>query len=203
VVTEVGNAGTDLVQSSVTFTLGANIENLTLTGAAAINGTGNGLANTITGNSAANTLSGQAGIDFLIGGDGNDLLIGGADADILTGGSGIDTFRCVLADSLLAAYDRITDLAIGTDVIDGPNAVAAARINKLGAVSALSELAISSVLTSSTFVSNGASIFTFVDTSGTRTFLALNDAIAGYNSVTDCLLEISGFSGSIGNLSVV
>ena len=51
-VTEAASAGIDRVESSVTYTLGANIENLTLTGTAAINGTGNTLANALTGNSA-------------------------------------------------------------------------------------------------------------------------------------------------------
>jgi hypothetical protein len=52
--------GTDTVQSSVSFALGSNVENLTLTGAAAINGTGNALANSLLGNGAANTLDGGA-----------------------------------------------------------------------------------------------------------------------------------------------
>ncbi|MEZ5960364.1 MAG: calcium-binding protein [Hyphomonadaceae bacterium] len=75
--------GTDTVQSSVTRTLNANIENLILTGVAAINGFGNVLNNTITGNSAANQLNGF---------DGNDILDGGAGADNMFGGNGDDTY---------------------------------------------------------------------------------------------------------------
>ena len=59
-LTESANAGIDLVRSSITWTLGSNFENLTLTGASTINGTGNSLANTITGNSGANLLAGGA-----------------------------------------------------------------------------------------------------------------------------------------------
>jgi len=73
-VTENANEGTDTVRASVSWTLGSNLENLTLTGTAAINGTGNALANVVTGNSAANTLDGGAGADTLIGGIGNDTV---------------------------------------------------------------------------------------------------------------------------------
>ncbi|MFQ6405898.1 calcium-binding protein, partial [Methylophilus sp. 'Pure River'] len=75
IVTEDLNEGTDLVKASVSYTLGANIENLELTGTAAINGTGNGLDNIITGNAANNILDGGAGADTLIGGKGNDTYI--------------------------------------------------------------------------------------------------------------------------------
>lgn len=62
-ITESSGAGTDTVESSVTYTLGNNVENLTLTGMDAINGTGNALANVITGNAANNTLKGGNGAD--------------------------------------------------------------------------------------------------------------------------------------------
>ena len=83
--------GTDTVESALTYTLGANLENLTHTGSAAINGTGNTLNNTLTGNSANNTLSSLAGNDTLNGGGGNDRLTGGAGADQIDGGDGTDT----------------------------------------------------------------------------------------------------------------
>lgn len=81
VIVEAAGGGTDLVQSAVTLTLGTEVENLTLTGTAAINGTGNAVANRLIGNSAINTLSGGGGGDTLDGGAGNDLLTGGAGAD--------------------------------------------------------------------------------------------------------------------------
>jgi len=83
VTIELPNEGIDTVESSVTWTLSANVENLYLTGKAAINGTGNALDNTIVGNSAANTLTGGAG---------NDSLDGRAGADRMVGGLGDDTY---------------------------------------------------------------------------------------------------------------
>ncbi|WP_137887427.1 calcium-binding protein, partial [Pseudomonas sp. 2FE] len=82
--TEALNEGTDTVQSALTWTLGSNLENLTLTGSTAINGTGNTLANTLTGNSAANVLDGGAGIDTLIGGLGNDTYVVDDTADLIS-----------------------------------------------------------------------------------------------------------------------
>ena len=102
-VTELANEGTDTVQSSITYTLGGEVENLTLTGTAAINGTGNALDNVLTGNSANNILTGGAG---------NDTLIGSAGADTLIGGTGNDTY---VVDT---TGDVVTELANeGTDTV--------------------------------------------------------------------------------------
>jgi VCBS repeat-containing protein len=88
-VTENSSEGTDSVTSSVTFTLGANVEHLTLTGSAG-DGIGNDRPNTITGTSSANLLEGRQGNDILYGGDGDDTLYGHNDDDVLYGEGGND-----------------------------------------------------------------------------------------------------------------
>jgi Ca2+-binding RTX toxin-like protein len=104
-INEAAGAGTDTVVSTVTYTLGTNIDNLTLAGTSAINGTGNTLDNILIGNAAANTLNGGAGSDQLTGGAGNDIL---------TGGLGNDTFNF----SAVFGKDTVTDFSAGLGVAD-------------------------------------------------------------------------------------
>ena len=96
--------GIDHVYTSLaTYTLGADLENLTYNGVAGnFAGTGNALDNVIYGGGGNDTLSGldgndelrgQTGNDTLSGGDGDDLLVGGAGTDTMTGGADADTFR--------------------------------------------------------------------------------------------------------------
>jgi len=122
VVTEAASEGIDSVQSSVTYTLNANVENLTLTGAEAINGTGNAGNNILTGNSAANTLDGGAGDDTLLAGAGNDTLLGGMGNDRLDGGTGTDAMTGGTGNDTYvvdAIGDTVTEAANeGTDTVE-------------------------------------------------------------------------------------
>ncbi len=90
VVTEGTNRGTDVVKSSASYNLGANIENLNLVGRRAINGIGNNLDNRISGNNAKNRIIGKSGDDVLIGRGGRDVLIGDKGSDRLIGNQGND-----------------------------------------------------------------------------------------------------------------
>lgn len=124
VVVELANEGIDTVRSSITYTLSDNVENLTLTGTVAINGTGNGLNNLLVGNDANNTLWGGAGNDTLDGGKGKDLLIGGdGDDTYLFGrGSGQDLIDNSHGDSghdVLHFKDAINPLDLWMSQDDG------------------------------------------------------------------------------------
>ena len=93
----------DSIFSSVTYTAPANVEHLTLTGSADIDGTGNGLNNVLTGNTGANVLTGFAGNDTLDGGAGNDTMRGGDGNDMYT----VDSTYDVIEETGTGTADKV------------------------------------------------------------------------------------------------
>jgi hypothetical protein len=124
-VVERANEGVDTVFSAGSWTLGDSLENLTLTGSAAVNATGNSLANVLTGNSASNILAGGMGDDvYLFGfGSGQDTLIETAEA-----GSGNDVVQFtagVTADKVWVSADASY---VYLNLVDGTNRLAIQRL---------------------------------------------------------------------------
>ncbi|TRV12497.1 MAG: hypothetical protein EWV41_03940, partial [Microcystis wesenbergii Mw_MB_S_20031200_S109] len=200
-ITENTNEGTDTVQSSVTYTLGNNLENLTLTGTTAINGTGNAGNNNITGNSGINQINGGAGIDTL------------------TGGLGADTFIFQFGQSTISTSDRITDFAINSDKIDlltqSGNAMSAPSNFSRAADSTATTLdnLINQVFTDANGATTGnqalavnsAALVQVTGGAIAGTYLVINDSTAGFQSSNDLLINITGFTGSLpalGSLTV-
>ena len=149
-------------------------------------------ADIITGSNVENDLSGGAG---------NDLISGLSGSDKLTGGAGNDTFSFGRGDSLLNGFDRITDLQIGADQIDG--LVASSSVRNFGSVGSLSAADLGQVLNNRSFGANLAASFSLGSGSGTRTFLALNDNRAGFQANNDMVIEITGYSGNLSDLQIV
>ncbi|MHC8366475.1 peroxidase family protein [Pseudomonas sp. ZT5P21] len=116
-VTEALGGGTDLVQTSLTsYQLGANVENLTYTGAGNFTGIGNTQANTITGGVGNDLLNGGAGADRMVGGAGNDTYVVDAAADVVVevAGGGTDTVQTSLAGHTLGAnVENLTYTGVG------------------------------------------------------------------------------------------
>lgn len=103
------NEGTDLVNASVTHTLAANVENITLTGTTAINATGNGLDNTLTGNGGINVLTGLAGNDLYV--------VGTGDTTIEAANAGTDSMQSAIAWTLANNVENLT--LTGTAAVNG------------------------------------------------------------------------------------
>ena len=167
-ITEAADSGTDSVfTSSATFSLAANVENLTFTGAGNFTGNGNASNNVITGNGGTDVLNGNGGADTLIGngavnslngGAGNDVLIGGAGNDVMNGGADNDIF--VFADGfgndMISQFDA--NATGGQDLLD---------ISDLGITAATFATDVSIVdLGNDTLVTIGANTMTLLGVNG-------------------------------------
>ncbi|MFM8277496.1 MAG: Calx-beta domain-containing protein [Cyanobium sp.] len=191
---------TDTLSAAATTTLQANVENLLLTGTAAVNGTGNAGNNVITGNSANN---------FINASGGNDTIDGGLGGDTLTGGVGNDIYVFKFTESTVASFDRITDFAIGPDKID----LLSSSGGQLAAPAAFSRAADSTALNLSAVVAavfadangalvgnqalavNSAALVKVNTASIAGTYIIINDHIADFQASNDLVVNITGFSG--------
>ena len=184
------NAGIDTVNSLVTFVLGANVENLTLLGTAAINGTGNTGTNTIIGNGAGNKLDGGPGADTLTGGGAHDIFIfkpgHGADriTDFTAGGT-VDQIDLTAITSVRTFEELMARAAqVGADTVinlGGGNIITLANVLKSSLIKA-----------DFLFVGATAAQIAGAATDDTRIGTVGNDAIRG-NAGDDLLTGKQGF----------
>lgn len=214
---EVTTTLTDTLRANVSTTLPAAVENLILTGTAAIDGAGNTSANVINGNEAANQLFGGAGDDTLRGNGGNDGLNGGAGADTLIGGADNDLFVFQYGQSSTATVDKITNFVIGTDKIDLLTAGGAA----MSAPAAMSRAANNSSTTVTNLINavfadvngalsgnqaldlNSAALVVATTTAIQGTYLVVNDGTAGFQSASDLVIRLTNLTGSLPPLGSV
>ncbi|WP_210251379.1 VCBS domain-containing protein, partial [Aureimonas psammosilenae] len=196
-VVEAANEGTDTVNASIAFVLGDGVENLTLTGTAAINGSGNGSSNWLVGNSADNILKGFGGNDFLNGGDGTDQLMGGQGDDTYYVDNAVDTvveavnegYDTVNASVTLTLSDNVERLTLtGTAAIDGTGNALANRLVGNGASNVLIGLG------GSDFLDGGAGADRLVGGIGDDTYTVDN--------LGDTVVELAGEGTDTVNTSV-
>jgi Ca2+-binding RTX toxin-like protein len=173
-----------------------------------INGTGNALNNSITGSSDNNILDGGAGADSINGGIG---------ADVLTGSTGNDIFVFQFGQSIAGAMDRITDFTIGADTIDlltagglaTPAPVAFSRAannistNLATLISNVFSDANGTLVGNQALGLNSAALVVATDRAIAGSYLIINDATNGFQSTTDLLINLTGYSGSLPGLGSI
>jgi Ca2+-binding RTX toxin-like protein len=189
-----GDATANVLNFSGSTLLGANLS--------IDSGDGN---DTITGSRGADTILAGVGVDKVIGGDGDDTISGGGGLDNLTGGLGVNSFvYTLLTDGIVGGttaartFERIVDFTVGRDRFDVSTAPAAGAFRNLGALSGLTNAALTTLLSPTNFGSSGAATFTYGSGTSLRTFIAFNDGSAGFNAITDAVVEITGYRFATG-----
>lgn len=145
----VDQGGRDVVQSWVSYTILAGIEDLNLLGTGALNATGNAAANALRGTSGQNLLAGSGGDDSLFGYDGTDTLRGDAGNDRLEGGMGSDTLEGGSGNDLYIVTDS-TDLVRelangGTDALRSTVSFNIGTLAEIETISAEDQTAITAI----------------------------------------------------------
>ncbi|WGM40406.1 hypothetical protein [Caulobacter sp. NIBR1757] len=216
IVTELEGEGTDTVETSVSYVLSANIENLTATGAGNINLTGNSGDNILTGNAGNNILTGGGGLDTLIGGAGNDTYVVtlgneiivegvGGGADIVnasvsyTLGAGQEIERLNLVGSAVNgtgnafantivgnALDNVLDGGLGADTLQGGLGADSYHVDNTGDVIIESGVGVDTVIVS------GISAYTLAALVENMTFTGATSFTANGNTIGNLLIGGTG-----------
>ena len=198
VVRLLGDATANVLNFSGSTLLGANLR--------IDSGDGN---DTVTGSSGSDTILAGLGVDTVNGGNGDDTIISGGGLDVLSGGLGVNSFvYTLLTDGIVGGstsartFEKIRDFTVGRDRFDVSTVPAAGDFRQLGALSGLTNAALATLLSSTNFVASGAATFTYGSGTSLRTFIGLNDGNAGFNALSDAVLEITGYQFASGFTSL-
>jgi len=219
VIQEFVNEGVDTVQTAASYVLSADLENLTLLGAAAINGTGNDLDNLIIGNGAINVLAGGLGADSLQGAAGNDIYMINAIAeyagDIITDTSGTaDEIRLadIAAGTLTLSADilGIERVVIGTGIAAAAVATATTALNVDASLTGTAGVAGLTIVGNAgvNIISGGLGIDTLSGGSGNDIYMFNSLSTYTNGATADTITDTVGtadeirFAGTSGNLIV-
>ena len=201
-VIESSGEGVDTIFAVVDCSMSDNIEKAVLMGR----------CSNLKGNALDNYIQDDTYFESIIdGGAGNDRIVGGKASDILTGGSGADVFEYGLGDAVIGPcynnFERITDFQAGVDIIDVPgNTLKPVSLAWNQAKSTPSDFCSESFVNkfyrSGGLPANGACAITFGYNSIVRTFIVVNSDSRGFDT-EDYVIEITGYTGSLSNITVI